>query len=45
MEEKAGLLGEASRHRWLLVLAHEPDQPAGYLGPDGAWTPEPSLSP
>lgn len=45
VEEKARLLEEAAAHRWLLVLAHEPDQPAGYLGPDGAWTPEPALSP
>lgn len=45
VEEKARLLEEAAGHRWLLVLAHEPDQPAGYLGRDGAWTPEPDLSP
>jgi glyoxylase-like metal-dependent hydrolase (beta-lactamase superfamily II) len=44
MQEKARLLDEASRHRWLLVLGHETDQPAGYLGADGSWTPEPELA-
>lgn len=43
MEEKARLLDEAARHRWLLVLSHETDGPAGYLGPDGAFTPETAL--
>jgi glyoxylase-like metal-dependent hydrolase (beta-lactamase superfamily II) len=38
--EKARLLDEAAKHRWLLVLSHEPEQPAGYLDPQGAWTPE-----
>jgi glyoxylase-like metal-dependent hydrolase (beta-lactamase superfamily II) len=44
MEEKARLLDEASRHRWLLVLSHESDGPAGYLGADGAFSPEPALT-
>jgi glyoxylase-like metal-dependent hydrolase (beta-lactamase superfamily II) len=44
IEEKARLLEEASRHRWLLVLGHDPRQPAGYMGEDGAWTPEASLA-
>jgi glyoxylase-like metal-dependent hydrolase (beta-lactamase superfamily II) len=42
-EEKARLLEEAQKHRWLLVLSHEPDQPAGYLEQGGAWRPEPRL--
>jgi hypothetical protein len=42
-EEKAKLLEEAQNHRWLLVLSHEPDQPAGYLEKDGHWQPEPRL--
>jgi glyoxylase-like metal-dependent hydrolase (beta-lactamase superfamily II) len=44
MEQKARLFEEAERHRWLLVLSHEPDQPAGYLEEGGRWRPEPSLS-
>lgn len=45
LKEKQRLLDEAVRHRWLLVLGHEADStPAGYLGEDGAWTPEPSLA-
>jgi glyoxylase-like metal-dependent hydrolase (beta-lactamase superfamily II) len=43
MESKARLLEEAANHRWLLVLGHEHEHPAGYLEPDGAWTPEPDL--
>jgi glyoxylase-like metal-dependent hydrolase (beta-lactamase superfamily II) len=43
IEEKTKFLEEASRHRWLLVLGHETERPAGYLGPDGSWTPEPEL--
>jgi glyoxylase-like metal-dependent hydrolase (beta-lactamase superfamily II) len=42
-EEKARLLDEAEKHRWLLVLSHETDQPAGYLEASGAWRPEPRL--
>lgn len=44
-EEKARLLEDAARHRWLLVLSHEAEQPAGYLSPGGEWTPEPDLAP
>jgi glyoxylase-like metal-dependent hydrolase (beta-lactamase superfamily II) len=44
MEEKTRLLEEASRHRWLLVLGHEPDQPAGYVDEAGEWEPEPELN-
>jgi glyoxylase-like metal-dependent hydrolase (beta-lactamase superfamily II) len=40
IEEKAKLLEEASHHRWLLVLPHETERPAGYLGSDGSWAPE-----
>src|SRR3984893_8500371 len=43
LEEKAKLLAEASSHRWLLVLGHETEHPAGYLEPGGGWTPEPEL--
>lgn len=42
-EEKARLFDEAERHRWLLVLSHEPDVPAGYLEEGGRWRPEPRL--
>jgi glyoxylase-like metal-dependent hydrolase (beta-lactamase superfamily II) len=45
LREKARLVEEAQKHRWLLVLGHEPDQPAGYVGPDGSWLPEPRLAP
>ena len=38
-EQKARLFEEAQKHRWLLVLSHEPDQPAGYLEDDGRWRP------
>ncbi|GAC1683342.1 MAG: MBL fold metallo-hydrolase [Candidatus Dormibacteraceae bacterium] len=43
-EQKARLLEEAEKHRWLLVLSHEPDQPAGYLEEGGRWRPEPRLT-
>ena len=43
LEQKARLFDEAERHRWLLVLSHEPDQPAGYLEEGGRWRPEPRL--
>ena len=43
-EQKAKLLDEAERHRWLLVLSHEPDMPAGYLEEGGRWRPEPRLA-
>lgn len=44
LEQKARLLDEAEKHRWLLVLSHEPDQPAGYLEAGGRWRPEPRLA-
>ncbi len=44
LEQKARLFEEAERHRWLLVLSHEPDQPAGYLEEGGRWSPERRLS-
>ena len=44
IEEKTRLLEEASAHRWLLVLGHEVDQPAGYVDAGGEWTPEPALN-
>jgi len=44
MQEKARLLDEAARHRWLLVLSHEVDGPAGYLETDGSFSPETRLS-
>jgi glyoxylase-like metal-dependent hydrolase (beta-lactamase superfamily II) len=43
-EEKARLLDEAEKHRWLLVLGHETDQPAGYIDEGGRWRPEPRIS-
>ena len=43
-EQKARLFEEAEKHRWLLVLSHEPDQPAGYIEDDGRWRPEPRLA-
>jgi glyoxylase-like metal-dependent hydrolase (beta-lactamase superfamily II) len=42
-EQKARLLDEAEKHRWLLVLSHEPDHPAGYLEESGVWQPETRL--
>jgi glyoxylase-like metal-dependent hydrolase (beta-lactamase superfamily II) len=44
IEEKTRLLEEASAHRWLLVLGHEVDQPAGYVDAEGGWEPEPVLN-
>jgi len=44
IEEKTRLLAEASAHRWLLVLGHEVNQPAGYVDAGGEWTPEPELN-
>jgi glyoxylase-like metal-dependent hydrolase (beta-lactamase superfamily II) len=44
LEQKARLFEEAEKHRWLLVLSHEPDQPAGYLEEGGRWRPEPRLT-
>ena len=43
LQQKAKLFEEAERHRWLLVLSHEVDQPAGYLEEGGRWRPEPRL--
>lgn len=43
IEEKTRLLEEAARHRWLLVLGHETEQPAGYVDADGKWRSEPAL--
>jgi glyoxylase-like metal-dependent hydrolase (beta-lactamase superfamily II) len=43
LEQKARLLEEAERHRWLLVLSHDPDDPVGYLEEGGRWRPEPRL--
>lgn len=42
-QQKSRLFEEAEKHRWLLVLSHEPDQPAGYLEEGGVWRPEPRL--
>ncbi len=42
-EQKARLFEEAELHRWLLVLSHDVDQPAGYLEGGGRWRPEPRL--
>ena len=43
IEQKTRLLEEAARHRWLLVLGHETEQPAGYVDGEGSWTPEGEL--
>ena len=43
-QQKSQLFDEAEKHRWLLVLSHEPDQPAGYLEEGGVWRPEPRLT-
>ena len=43
LSEKARLLDEAAARRWLLVLGHEADHPAGYLSASGEWRPEPEL--
>ena len=43
-EQKARLFDEAEKHRWLLVLSHETDHPAGYLEAGGRWRPEPGLA-
>ncbi|MGH7902530.1 MAG: MBL fold metallo-hydrolase [Candidatus Dormibacteraceae bacterium] len=45
MREKARLFDEAARHRWLLVLSHEAETPAGYRAADGTWTAEDRLAP
>jgi len=43
LAEKGRLLDEAAARRWLLVLGHETDQPAGYLTTEGDWVPETDL--
>ena len=43
LREKARLLDEAAARRWLLVLGHEAEHPAGYVTADGGWIPEPEL--
>jgi glyoxylase-like metal-dependent hydrolase (beta-lactamase superfamily II) len=43
LAEKGRLLDEAAARRWLLVLGHETEQPAGYLTPEGEWIPEARL--
>ena len=43
LAEKGRLLDEAAARRWLLVLGHETDQPAGYLTVGGEWIPEAGL--
>jgi glyoxylase-like metal-dependent hydrolase (beta-lactamase superfamily II) len=42
-EQKARLFEEAEKHRWLLVLSHETEHPAGYLEEGGHWRPESRL--
>jgi hypothetical protein len=44
LAEKERLLDEAAARRWLLVLGHETDQPAGYLTVGGEWIPETGLA-
>ncbi len=43
LAEKGRLLDEAAARRWLLVLGHETDQPAGYVTSAGEWIPEAGL--
>jgi glyoxylase-like metal-dependent hydrolase (beta-lactamase superfamily II) len=45
IEQKTRLLEEASNHRWLLILGHETEHPAGYVDAKGGWEPEPALDP
>jgi len=44
LAEKGRLLEEAAARRWLLVLGHETEQPAGYLTAAGEWIPETGLA-
>jgi glyoxylase-like metal-dependent hydrolase (beta-lactamase superfamily II) len=44
IEEKTRLLEEATRHRWLLLLGHEVEGPAGYVDRERGWVPEPALN-
>ena len=43
LAEKGRLLDEAAAGRWLLILGHETEQPAGYLTADGEWISETEL--
>jgi glyoxylase-like metal-dependent hydrolase (beta-lactamase superfamily II) len=43
LAEKGRLLDEVAARRWLLVLGHETEQPAGYLTVAGDWLPETGL--
>lgn len=44
LEAKGRLLDDAAKHRWLLLLGHESDGPAGYVEADGSFTPEEELN-
>lgn len=44
LQEKGRLAEEAAAKRWLLILGHEAEHPAGYLSADGGWEPEPALT-
>jgi glyoxylase-like metal-dependent hydrolase (beta-lactamase superfamily II) len=43
LQEKGRLLDEAAARRWLLVLGHETEEPAGYVTADGDWIAETGL--
>jgi glyoxylase-like metal-dependent hydrolase (beta-lactamase superfamily II) len=43
LAEKGRLLDEAAARRWLLVLGHETEQPAGYVTVEGEWSAETRL--
>jgi glyoxylase-like metal-dependent hydrolase (beta-lactamase superfamily II) len=43
IEEKTRLLDEASRNRWLLLLGHDVEHPAGYVDDAGEWFLHPEL--
>jgi glyoxylase-like metal-dependent hydrolase (beta-lactamase superfamily II) len=43
LREKGRLLDEAAARRWLLVLGHETEQPAGYVTVEGEWIAETGL--
>ena len=43
IEEKTRLLEEASRNRWLLLLGHDVEHPAGYVDEAGGWDVHPEL--
>ena len=46
LQEKGRLVDEAAARRWLLLLGHEAEHPAGHVGPGGEWQPveEPLLT-